>query len=130
MKFVVEKLRYFGAKEIWQTDRGTTFGYGCLVVDMRSFPIMRQNNCPTILDVTHSLQIPSSGAGTTGGDRQFALPLAKAALAAGAHGLFIETHPNPSEAWSDKATQLPLKELPDFIERCLTIWAAEHRNSQ
>ena len=129
MKFVVEKLRYFGAKEIWQTDRGTTFGYGCLVVDMRSFPIMKQNHCPTILDVTHSLQIPSSGAGTTGGDRQYALPLSKAALAAGAQGLFIETHPNPAEAWSDKATQIPLNELPDFIERCLTIWNAERHNS-
>ena len=78
--------------------------------------------------VTHSLQIPSSGAGTTGGDRQFALPLAKAALAAGAHGLYIETHPNPSEAWSDKATQLPLDELPDFVEKCLTIWSAERHN--
>lgn len=128
MKFVVEKLRYFGAKEIWQTDRGTTFGYGGLVVDMRSFPIMQQNHCPTILDVTHSLQIPSSGAGTTGGDRQFALPLAKAALAAGAQGLFLETHPNPAEAWSDKATQLPLDTLPNFIEQCLRIWAVEHRN--
>lgn len=129
MKFVVEKLHYFGAGEIWQTDRGTTFGYGNLVVDMRSFPIMRQNDCPTILDVTHSLQLPSSGTGITGGDRQFALPLAKAALAAGACGLFVETHPNPLEAWSDKATQLYLNMLPDFIDRCLTTWTAEHNNS-
>ena len=129
MKFIVEKLHYFKAKEIWQTDRGTTFGYGNLVVDMRSFPIMKQNNCPTILDVTHSLQLPGSGSNTTNGDRKFALPLAKAALAAGADGLYIETHPDPSSAWSDKATQLPLASLPDFIERCLSIWKVEHLNS-
>jgi len=127
MRFVVEKLKYFGASEIWQTERGTTFGYGNLVVDMRSFSILRKNECPAIFDVTHSLQMPGLGEGLTGGDRQFALCLARGALAAGAQGLFIETHPNPSQAWSDKATQLPLQELPDFLQQCLKVWDAVNR---
>lgn len=122
MKFVVEKLRYFGAEEIWQTDRGTTFGYGNLVVDMRSFPIMAKNNAPVILDATHSLQMPGTGIGITGGDRQFILPLAQAAIGAGANGLFIEMHPDPDNAWSDKATQLPLNQLSTIVNKCLKLW--------
>ena len=122
MKFVVDKLRYFGAKEIWQTDRGTTFGYGNLVVDMRSFPIMAKNSTPVILDATHSLQMPGTGVGTTGGDRQFVLPLSQAALGAGANGLFIETHPDPDNAWSDKATQLPLNQLSSVVDKCIKLW--------
>ena len=122
MQFVVEKLKHFGAKEIWQTDRGTMFGYGSLVVDMRSFSIMRKNGYPALYDVTHSLQTPNQGLRTTGGDRSFALPLAKAALAAGAQGLFIETHPNPTAALSDRSTQLPLQQLPEFLKQCLDIW--------
>ena len=124
MKFVVEKLRYFGAEEIWQTDRGTTFGYGNLVVDMRSFPIMAKNNAPVILDATHSLQMPGTGIGITGGDRQFILPLAQAAIGAGANGLFIETHPDPDNAWSDKATQVPVKQLSTIVNKCLKLWEA------
>ena len=122
MKFVVDKLRYFGAEEIWQTDRGTTFGYGNLVVDMRSFPIMAQNNTPVILDATHSLQMPGNGIGITGGDRQFILPLSQAAIGAGANGLFIETHPDPNNAWSDKATQLPLTQLSTIVGKCIKLW--------
>lgn len=122
MKFVVEKLRYFGSEEIWQTDRGTTFGYGNLVVDMRSFPIMSKNNAPVILDATHSLQMPGIGVGFTSGDRQFILPLAQAAIGAGANGLFIETHPDPDNAWSDKATQVPVMQLPEIISKCLKLW--------
>lgn len=122
MQFVVEKLNCFGAHEIWQTERGTMFGYGNLVVDMRSFPIMKKNKCPVIFDTTHSLQMPGTGTECTGGDRQFALCLAKSALAAGAQGLFIETHPNPAQAWSDRATQLPLNELSDFLQKSLEIW--------
>ena len=122
MKFVVDKLRYFGAEEIWQTDRGTTFGYGNLVVDMRSFPIMAQNNTPVILDATHSLQMPGNGIGITGGDRQLILPLSQAAIGAGANGLFIETHPDPNNAWSDKATQLPLTQLATVVGKCIKLW--------
>lgn len=124
MQFVVEKLRYYGAEEIWQTDRGTMFGYGTLVVDMRSFPIMQQNNAITIFDTTHSLQMPSCGKGFTGGDRQFAPALSQAALAAGANGLYLETHPNPAKALSDQSTQLPLKDLPKFLGKCLKVWKA------
>ena len=122
MQFVVEKLQYFGAKEIWLIERGTTFGYGNLVVDMRSFPIMRQTNCPTLFDATHSLQMIGGGTKVTGGDRRFFQPLAQAALASGAQGLFVETHPHPEAAWSDQATQLPLEQLPTAMEKCLKIW--------
>lgn len=122
MKFVVEKLEFFEASEVWQTDRGTTFGYGNLIVDMRSFGIMKQNKCPVIFDATHSLQMPGCGTRSTGGDRQFIAPLAHAALAAGAQGIFLETHPNPDQAWSDKATQLVLDQLPEFVEGCLKFW--------
>lgn len=122
MQFVVEKLQYFGAKGIWLIERGTTFGYGNLVVDMRSFPILRQTNCPTLFDATHSLQMIGNGTKVTGGDRHFFQPLAQAALAGGAQGLFVETHPHPESAWSDQATQLPLEQLPKAIEKCLKIW--------
>ena len=122
MRFVVEKLCHFGAKEIWLIERGTTFGYGNLVVDMRSFPVMRQTQCPILFDATHSLQMIGGGMNVTGGDRRFFQPLAQAALAGGAQGLFIETHPNPATAWSDQATQLPLAQLPTAIEKCLKIW--------
>jgi 2-dehydro-3-deoxyphosphooctonate aldolase (KDO 8-P synthase) len=84
MVYVTGKLREGKAKEIWQTERGTTFGYNNLVVDMRSFPIMRQNGYPTILDATHSVQLPGGADGKSGGQREFVAPLAKAALAAGA----------------------------------------------
>ena len=126
MKFVVEKLEFFEASEVWQTDRGTTFGYGNLIVDMRSFGIMKQNKCPVIFDATHSLQMPGCGTRLTGGDRQFIAPLAHAALAAGAQGIFLETHPNPDQAWSDKATQLVLEQLPEFVEDCLKFWELTH----
>lgn len=126
MKFVVEKLEFFGATEIWQTDRGTCFGYGNLIVDMRSFGIMKQNRCPVIFDATHSLQMPGCGTRLTGGDRQFITPLAHAALAAGAQGIFLETHPNPDQAWSDKATQLVLEQLPEFVDGCFKFWELTH----
>jgi 2-dehydro-3-deoxyphosphooctonate aldolase (KDO 8-P synthase) len=109
---VVEKIREASpSAEIWLTERGTTFGYHNLVVDMRSFPVMRRLPAAVVYDVTHSLQHPGSG-----GDRSFALPLARAALAAGADGLFLETHPNPNEALSDPTTQLPLRGIPAFLE--------------
>jgi 2-dehydro-3-deoxyphosphooctonate aldolase (KDO 8-P synthase) len=109
---VVEKVQDAApGAEIWLTERGTTFGYHNLVVDMRSFPVMRRLPAAVVYDATHSLQHPGSG-----GDRAFALPLARAALAAGADGLFLETHPNPPEALSDPTTQLPLSGIPAFLE--------------
>lgn len=124
MKYAVAKLRDAGASEVWQTERGTTFGYGNLVVDMRSFSIMAQNGTPTIMDATHSTQLPGAGNGVSGGERKYAEILARAAVAAGADGLFIETHPEPEKALSDAATQLPLDRLEHLVESCLAIHAA------
>jgi len=121
MEYVVEKLRGAGAQEVWQTERGTTFGYNNLVVDMRSFPIMAENRLPVIMDATHAVQLPSAAAGVSGGERRFVKTLARAAIAAGADGLFIETHPNPQSALSDAATQLPLSELKALVQSCLRI---------
>ena len=122
MVYVTGKLREGKAKEIWQTERGTTFGYHNLVVDMRSFAIMRQNGFPTIFDATHSVQLPGAGGGKSAGQREFVPPLAKAALAAGADGLFIETHPDPAHAISDGPNMIPLAELPVLIASCLAVW--------
>ncbi len=121
MKYVVSKLRESEANEIWQTDRGTTFGYQNLVVDMRSFSIMSENDTPVIFDATHAVQLPGAGNGQSSGERKYVKTLAKAAVAAGANGLFIETHPEPEKAISDAATQLPLAELKDLIKVCLDI---------
>ena len=121
MKHVVGKLREAGAAEIWQTDRGTTFGYQNLVVDMRSFPIMAQNGTPVILDATHSTQLPGAGEGCSSGERKYVPTLSRAAVAAGADGLFVETHPNPESAISDAATQLPLSDLEDLVKSCLAV---------
>ncbi len=122
MAYVTEKLERGGAPEIWQTERGTTFGYQNLVVDMRSFAIMRRNGYPTIFDATHSVQLPGGAGGKSGGEREFALPLARAALAAGADGLFLETHPDPAKALSDGPNMIPLNELPEFVAECLAVW--------
>ncbi len=124
MEHVVDKLVEGGAGEIWQTERGSTFGYQNLVVDMRSFSIMRGHGHPTIFDATHSVQLPGAAGGASGGQREFVPPLAKAALAAGADGLFIETHPDPKHAISDGPSQVPLKEFPKLIASCLRVWRA------
>jgi 2-dehydro-3-deoxyphosphooctonate aldolase (KDO 8-P synthase) len=124
MQFVTGKLREGGAAEIWQTERGTTFGYQNLVVDMRSFPIMRRLGYPTVFDATHSVQLPGAGGGKSSGEREFVAPLARAALAAGADGLFIETHPDPAQAISDGPNMIPLAEMPALLASCLAIWRA------
>lgn len=122
MVYVTGKLRDGKAKEIWQTERGTTFGYQNLVVDMRSFAMMAQNGYPTIFDATHAVQLPGAGGGKSSGQREFVPPLAKAALAAGADGLFIETHPNPAKAISDGPNMIALKNLPELLETCVAVW--------
>jgi len=122
MPFVLTKLQ--GAAEVWQTERGTTFGYQNLVVDMRSFPLMKANGFPTVFDATHSVQLPGAGGGKSTGQREFIAPLSKAALAAGADGLFLETHPNPAEAISDGPNQVPLVELAALLDSCLAVWRA------
>ncbi|MFN7339699.1 MAG: 3-deoxy-8-phosphooctulonate synthase [Opitutia bacterium] len=124
MRFVVDKLAGAGAAEIWQTDRGTTFGYQNLVVDMRAFPIMAANGWPTIMDATHAVQLPGAAGGSSGGQREFVPVLARAALAAGADGLFMETHPDPAKAISDGPSQVPLDQFAELVQSCLRIWRA------
>lgn len=123
MRYVYDKLALSGAREIWLTDRGTAFGYQNLVVDMRSFTIMGKTGAPTVIDATHSVQLPGAMMGASGGQREFVPALARAAVAAGANGLFIETHPDPAKAISDAATQLPLTEIKALVSDCLDIWA-------
>ncbi len=119
MPRVLEKLRAARPDgEFWLTERGTSFGYRDLVVDMRGIAAMRELPCTVFFDVTHSLQHPGAG-----GDRRFARTLARAALAAGADGLFFETHPDPDRALSDPTTQLPLASITDFLEE-MKEWKA------
>lgn len=104
-----------GTQNILLTERGTTFGYGNLVVDMRSFPIMAGSGYPVIHDASHCVMMPSVRGDSSGGDRTFIAPLARAAVAVGVAGLFLETHPNPAQALSDKETQVPLAELESLL---------------
>lgn len=129
MQFVVEKLRGAGAQEIWQTERGSTFGYQNLVVDMRSFQIMQAFGHPAIFDATHSVQLPGAAGGKSGGRREFVPALARAALAAGADGLFMETHPSPEQALSDGPSQIPVADFPVLVESCLHIWEARRQTA-
>lgn len=124
MTHVTGKLHEGRAREIWQTERGTTFGYQNLVVDMRSFSLMQQNGYPTVFDATHAVQLPGAGGGKSSGQREFVPPLARAALAAGAEGLFIETHPDPANAISDGPNMIPLEAMPALLSSCLAVWNA------
>jgi 2-dehydro-3-deoxyphosphooctonate aldolase (KDO 8-P synthase) len=114
MKYAVEKVRGEGNNNVFLTERGASFGYHTLVVDMRSLPIMRQYT-PVIFDVTHSVQQPGGMGGSSGGQREFAPFLARAAAAAGVDGFFIETHPNPAKALSDGPNMIPLGEMENFL---------------
>jgi 2-dehydro-3-deoxyphosphooctonate aldolase (KDO 8-P synthase) len=124
MKGAVEKVRSAGAAEVAVTERGTFFGYGDLVVDMRNFARLRTaTGAPVVFDATHSVQQPGQGpAGASGGQREFIPPLLAAAAAAGADGFFLETHPDPSSAVSDAATQWPLDQLADLVGQTLDVW--------
>jgi 2-dehydro-3-deoxyphosphooctonate aldolase (KDO 8-P synthase) len=121
---VAEKARLAGGKRILLTERGTTFGYNNLVVDMRSLPIMKSFGFPVVFDATHSVQLPGGGGDKTTGQREFAPVLAKAALAVGANGLFIETHPKPDEAMSDGPNMIPLGEMATVLRSLLKIYKA------
>ena len=121
MKFAVEKIRSTGNNKIMLTERGTTFGYQDLVVDYRNIPVMQQTNVPVVMDCTHSLQQPNQTSGITGGNPQMIGTIAKAAIAAGADGLFIETHPNPAVAKSDGANMLRLDLLEDLLVKLVKI---------
>jgi 2-dehydro-3-deoxyphosphooctonate aldolase (KDO 8-P synthase) len=118
---VVEKVRQSGNQRIMLTERGTSFGYNNLVVDFRSFPIMRSFGVPVILDVTHSLQLPGGQGQTSGGQPQYIPHLARAGVAAGVDGLFLEVHDNPAQALSDGANALDLSLLPDVLRQIVAI---------
>ncbi|MDP4200848.1 MAG: 3-deoxy-8-phosphooctulonate synthase [Bacteroidota bacterium] len=120
MRHAKAKIEETGNNRVILAERGTFFGYGDLVVDFRSLVHMRSFGCPVIYDATHSIQRPSQN-GVSGGDRRFLAPLARAAVAVGIDGLFLETHPNPAEALSDRDSQLPLDELESLLERLLAV---------
>lgn len=117
MKFAVEKVRDSGNPNVMITERGTTFGYSDLVVDYRGIPEMQKNNCPVILDITHSLQQPNQSSGVTGGKPELIETIARAGISVGADGLFLETHPNPIDAKSDGANMLKLDLLESLLDR-------------
>ena len=120
MQFAVQKVKESGNNNVILTDRGTMFGYQDMVVDMRGIPTM-QNFAPVILDITHSLQQPNQSSGISGGKPQLIETIAKAGIAAGTDGIFLETHPNPNEAKSDSANMLPLDQLESLLEKLVKV---------
>lgn len=125
MRNVIEKITAVGGRNIILTERGSSFGYNNLVADMRSLAMMREYGWPVVFDATHSVQMPGGGQGgkVTGGDRRMAVVLARAAVAAGCDGIFLETHPNPDRARSDAANQLPLREVKPLLRLLRDIHA-------
>ncbi|MDD3788448.1 MAG: 3-deoxy-8-phosphooctulonate synthase [Petrimonas sp.] len=121
MRFAAQKVVDSDNPNVLLTERGTTFGYGDLVVDFRGIPAMQQFGFPVVMDVTHSLQQPNQSSGVTGGQPQLIETIAKAAIAVGADGLFIETHPDPKNAKSDGANMLPLDQLEDLLIKLVRI---------
>ncbi len=121
MRFAVEKIRSAGNSQVILTERGTTFGYQDLVIDYRGLPLMQQNEVPVVLDCTHSLQQPNQASGVTGGQPQMIETVARAAIAVGADGLFIETHPDPSHALSDGANMLNLNLMEGLLAKLVRI---------
>jgi 2-dehydro-3-deoxyphosphooctonate aldolase (KDO 8-P synthase) len=117
MRNVIDKITAVGGRHILLTERGSSFGYNNLVADMRSLAILRQFGWPVVFDATHSVQMPGGAQGgkVTGGDRRMAVVLARAAVAAGCDGVFLETHPDPNRALSDAASQLPLREMKSLL---------------
>jgi 2-dehydro-3-deoxyphosphooctonate aldolase (KDO 8-P synthase) len=121
MKNVVEKIQSAGNNKILLTERGATFGYNNLVVDFRSLEIMKKLDCGVVFDATHSVQLPGGEGTRSGGQREFIEPLAKAAVAVGIHGIFMEVHDDPDKALSDGPNAFPLDRLPAFLEKLVEI---------
>jgi 2-dehydro-3-deoxyphosphooctonate aldolase (KDO 8-P synthase) len=121
MHLAAEKVAATGNGKILLTERGTTFGYHNLVVDIRSLPIMRESGYPVVLDATHSVQLPGGAKSQSGGQPEFIFPIARAGVAAGCDALFIETHPNPAQAFSDSASQLRLDLLEELVKQVKAI---------
>jgi 2-dehydro-3-deoxyphosphooctonate aldolase (KDO 8-P synthase) len=120
MRHAVEKVKAAGCEKVLLTERGATFGYNNLVVDFRGLEIMREF-APVCFDATHSVQLPGGGGDKSGGDRRFVAPLTRAAMAVGVDALFIETHPDPENAWSDGPNMVPLNEMRALLEKCIRI---------
>jgi 2-dehydro-3-deoxyphosphooctonate aldolase (KDO 8-P synthase) len=121
MQFAVTKVRESGNDKVILTDRGTMFGYQDMIVDYRGIPVMQENNCPVVLDITHSLQQPNQTSGVTGGRPELIETVAKAGIAVGVDGIFIETHPDPANAKSDGANMLHLDYLEDLLTKLVAI---------
>lgn len=121
MQFAVDKVRSTGNPDVMLTERGTTFGYHDLIVDMRNIPEMQKTGVPVVVDVTHSLQQPNQASGITGGQPELISTIARASIAAGADGLFLETHPDPANALSDGANMLRLDLLEQLLEKLVRI---------
>jgi len=121
MRHAIDKVRASGNDRVFITERGFSFGYNNLVVDMRAFPMMRGLGTPVVFDVTHSLQLPGGGDGVTAGLAEYIEPLARAGVAAGVDGVFLEVHEDPSRAKSDGQNALPLKRLPALLEQLVQI---------
>jgi 2-dehydro-3-deoxyphosphooctonate aldolase (KDO 8-P synthase) len=122
MKPLLEKLQSSGNRKILLTERGSCFGYNNLVVDMRAFPVMRALGVPVVMDATHAVQLPGGQGNSSGGDRRYVPALARAAIAAGADGVFMECHPDPDRALCDGPNSLALKDLPDLLKNLALLW--------
>jgi 2-dehydro-3-deoxyphosphooctonate aldolase (KDO 8-P synthase) len=127
MAQVVKKLRDGGAQNVWLTERGSSFGYNTLIVDYRSLPQLRGLGCPVIFDATHSVQQPGGRGSSSGGQREYVAPLARAAVAVGVDGLFMEVHPDPDHALSDGPNMVPLHRLEALLEQLMAIRAPLER---
>ncbi|MGB9808403.1 MAG: 3-deoxy-8-phosphooctulonate synthase, partial [Thermosulfidibacteraceae bacterium] len=122
MKYACEKVASTGNWQIMLTERGTSFGYGNLVVDMRSIPMMKETGYPVVFDATHSVQLPGALGGRSGGQREFVKYLVRAAVGVGANGLFMETHIDPDNALSDGPNMVPLSQLEEIIKMALDLF--------
>ncbi len=121
VRHIIEKIESVGNYQILLTERGTSFGYGNLVVDFRSLPMMRGYGYPVVYDATHSLQLPGMAGSATGGQREYACPLIRAACAVGVDALFLETHPDPDAALSDATTQIPLEQVEEILKIAVEV---------
>lgn len=124
MKNAVGKLREAGSDKVMLVERGASFGYNNLVVDMRALPVMRSFNCPVIYDATHSVQLPGGSGGTSSGQREFIEPLSRAAIAAGVDGIFMEIHPDPSKALCDGPNSIALADIEEVLTKLARVRAA------
>ncbi len=130
MQNAVGKLRGSGGEKIMLTERGASFGYNNLVVDMRSLPVMRSFDCPVIFDATHSVQLPGGSGPSSGGQRHFIAPLARAAVGAGIDGIFMEVHPDPDKALCDGPNSLPLDQVESFLRSLVRLHQAVNEADQ